>query len=139
MVLNMAKGENNRRTLNLLRFLNWFYWGVEQFNVFSGKKNDLYGIIDYLVITEYSTIGIQSCGIDFAPHVKKITDDEFENAIKWLSCENRYLFLIGWRKVLKRRGLKQRIYKPRIGIFYLDEKQHLHFEEKETTFFDGKL
>jgi len=135
----MARTNHNLKTIKLLKYLEWFYWGVEQFNGFTGRKTDLYHIIDYVVITNHATIGIQSCGADFAPHIKKLLEEETENTIKWLSCKNRYLFLIGWRKVLLRRGLKRQIFKPRIGTFYLDESNNLLFQENDSSYFEGKI
>ena len=127
----MARTKATPRTLLFLRTLGWNYWPVERYNAFSGRKTDLFNIIDYLVITSRSTIGIQSCAGDYAAHVKKITEEEIDQTVAWLTDPNRKLFLIGWRKVLRVRGGKQRIYKPRIGVFYLDGS-HLAYQEKNT-------
>lgn len=129
----MARTNHNTKTLTLLKSWGWFWWGVEQNNVFSGKKSDLYNIIDYLVITRFSTIGVQSCGADFAPHKQKIMIDEKENTIKWLECENRLLILIGWRKLLQKKGGERKIFKPRIALIYILNGE-LYFEEKNTNF-----
>lgn len=130
----MARKSSTPRTLNLLREWNWHYWRVESYNAFSGKKSDLFNIIDYLVITDFSTIGIQSCGGDFNAHINKICIEEKEDTIRWLSSSHRKLILIGWRKVLKRRGMRLRIYKPRLAHIYLDGGMII-CEEKETDFY----
>lgn len=130
----MAKSTATQRTLELLRNWNWYYWKVEVFNSFSGRRNDLFGIIDYLVITDHSTIGVQSCGTAFSDHVKKLCIDEIENTTKWLRSDSRCIILIGWRKILKRRGLKQMVYKPRIAWLYIVDNK-LICEEKNTSFF----
>ncbi|MCK4521175.1 MAG: hypothetical protein KAU20_01285 [Nanoarchaeota archaeon] len=133
----MPKSRATPRTLKLLREWGWYYWGVEQHNAFSGRKTDLFHIIDYLVITNFSTIGVQSCAGDFAAHVKKLTEDELEHTLAWLRTPHRKLILIGWRKVLRKRGMKQRIYKPRIAWLYLDGDD-LILEEKDTTSYGQK-
>lgn len=130
----MARKSSTPKTLDLLRVWNWYYWRVESYNAFSGTKNDLFNIIDYIVITDNSTIGIQSCGVDFSAHERKICIDEIENTQLWLTPPHRKLLLIGWRKVLKRKGMKQRIYKPRIAHIYIHNDE-LIFEEKETDFY----
>lgn len=133
----MARKSSSPRSLELMRQWGWFYWGVEKYNAFSGKKSDLYHIIDYVVITPSSTIGVQTCGSDFSSHIQKISVDEIENTIKWLECDNRKLILIGWRKLLKRKGLKQKVYKPRIAWFYIEDGQ-LIVEEKDMKFYGQK-
>lgn len=127
----MAKGTATQRTLELLRDWGWYYWAVERFNGFSGRRTDLYHIIDYIVITDHSTIGIQSCGTDFSGHVNKLMIDEADNTILWLRCKRRKLILIGWRKVLKKRGWKVKVWKPRIAWLYIVEGE-LVLEEKKT-------
>lgn len=123
-----------QRTYPLLNQWGWPFWNVESYNAFSGRKNDLFGIIDIVAITNFSTIGVQVCSGDFSEHVKKITLDEIDNTINWLSCPNRKLLLIGWRKVLKRKGMKLKIYKPRIAWFYI-QGEDLVLEEKETDWY----
>jgi len=127
------------RTLKLLRELGFKPWPVERFNGFSGRRTDLFNIIDYLAITEYSTIGIQSCGTAFAPHLKKLTEEELTNTIDWLSCRNRKLILVGWRKVLMARGSKERIFKPRIAWLYLNHNGKVIVDEKETKGYGSAL
>lgn len=124
-------GKPTEKTLSLLRAFGWYYWRVESFNGFSGKKTDLFNIIDFLVITDYSTIGVQSCGADFASHITKLTVDQVDNTVAWLSGKNRKLLLVGWRKVLLRKGARQRIFKPRIAWVYISKKE-LIIEEKNT-------
>lgn len=131
----MAKITATSKTLTLLRFWGWYYWPVERFNAFSGRRTDLFHIIDYVVITPFSTIGVQSCGTDFAGHVKKLCVEEEFHTEKWLRNPSRRLIIIGWRKVLKRRGLKTKVYKPRVAWVYIkgnklicEEKNYAHYE-----------
>ena len=121
-----------QKTLELLKLWKWYYWPVERFNSFSGRRSDLYNIIDYLVITEFSTIGVQSCGTDFSGHVNKLIKDEYKNTILWLSQKNRKLLLIGWRKVLVARGMRQRIFRPRIAWVYILGCEII-IDEKDTA------
>lgn len=120
-----------QRTLELLRKWEWNYWCVESYNAFSGRRTDMFNIIDYVAITPFSTIGIQSCGTGFSDHMHKLLEDEGGSTACWLACPNRLLILIGWRKVLIRKGMKQRVWKPRIAWIYLEDNK-LIFEEKET-------
>lgn len=134
----MPPSKATPRTLEMLRSFGWYYWRVESFNAYSGRKTDLFNIIDYLVITPFSTIGIQSCAGDFAPHIRKLAEEEVDKTVAWLKCPNRQLYLIGWRKVLMRKGLKKRIYKPRVAIFYLNGDE-LIVEEKDTKWYGSQM
>jgi len=93
-----------------------------------GKRVDLYGIIDILAIDRYVTIGIQSCGQDFAAHRQKMI--EAESTGIWLSSPYRMLQLWGWRKVKKKRGGKQMIYQPRICHIFLKDNEVCWYEER---------
>lgn len=130
----MARKRTMPLTLDLLRSWGWNYWIVESFNSFSGKKNDLFNIIDVLVITQFSTIGVQSCGGDFSQHIQKLCVEEKDKTIKWIESHERKLILIGWRKILRERGKRATIYKPRIAWIY-PQGEDLVCEEKETGFF----
>lgn len=94
---------------------------VEQFNPHAGKfgiRKDLFNVIDIVAMGENSIIGIQSCGQSFAEHDRKILSEP--NALKWLECGGR-LILIGWRKVLKKRGGKLRVWSPRIKEYSAED------------------
>ena len=118
----MTKGiSNTSRTLEYIRSQGWIADKVEQFNPYAGKfgqRKDLFNIIDIVAIGENSIIGIQSCGQAFAEHDRKIL--ESENSVKWLECGGR-LLLIGWRKVLKKRGGKLKIWTPRVKEYELKD------------------
>jgi len=83
---------------------------VEQYNFFSGRKNDLFGIFDYLAIDNNKTIGVQSCGADIAAHFVTLLVDQRENTKIWLSNPNRQILLIGWRKLRGKRAFQPRIF-----------------------------
>ena len=81
-----------------------------------GIRIDLFGFGDIICCDRVrGIIAIQSCGQGFAEHYRKITKDEYvaNNAIEWLNCGGR-IELWGWRKILKNRGGKLRIWSPRI-------------------------
>ena len=120
-----------QRTLNLLRKQGYFPWIVEKFNGFSGRRTDLFNIIDILVLTPKRVIGVQSTGVDFSGHKKKLLIDEQRNTIHWLSTKGNDLFIIGWRKTKLKRLGKRFIYKPRIGRITL-ENNNLFFQEMDS-------
>jgi len=101
-----------------MRDLGYKCWMVERFIPFPkphGMRVDLFNIIDILCINETSTIGVQSCGQDFAAHKTKILENEYRQA--WLECVDRELWLIGWRKLKVKRGGKAVRWTPRILKF----------------------
>jgi len=119
----MAKGiSNTSRTLEYLRSQGWICDKVEQFNAYAGKfgqRKDLFGIIDIIALGEHpGAIGIQSCGQAFSEHDKKILDSPM--SLKWLE-KNNTLILIGWRKILKKRGGKLKIWAPRIKRYSIED------------------
>ena len=99
------------RTLKLLREWGLNYDKTETWIPFApgdprrrfspGMKKDYLGIIDYIAFNEIFTIGVQSCGADFAAHIRTICIDERLNTLDWLASPHRKLWLIGWRKVKK--------------------------------------
>jgi len=84
-----------------------------------GKRSDLFGIIDILAIDGPETIGVQSTGQAFSEHHKKLTEEKEQETIDWLQGGTRLLLLIGWRKLLKKRGGKLKLWKPRIRKYYI--------------------
>lgn len=90
---------------------------VERWNQFAGThgiRQDLFGFIDIIALdTDLGIVGIQSTGQDFAGHRRKMTDDRSEEMREWLRCGG-IVELWGWRKVKKKRGGKQMVWRPRI-------------------------
>jgi len=118
---------HTQRTIKLLENQGFKTWNVELWNSFSRRKTDLFGIIDRIAIRPGQIVGVQICGSDFQPHVRKITESEY--TVPWLES-GALLWLIGWRKVLKKRGGKQRIYRPRFGVFTAGADGVFFHEEK---------
>ncbi len=112
-----------QRTLALLKRRGFTCGIVERFvgkGAF-GKRIDLFGIIDIIALGPNGVLGVQSCGTAFSDHYKKMTIENRDRSIKWLTTPGTSLALIGWRKVKKKRGGKQMIYKPRVHVFHLDD------------------
>jgi len=97
---------------------------VEKFNPYAGPygiKQDFMGIIDILAMDkERGVVAYQVCGTDFAPHVHKLFANA-QDCIDWLSCPGTFLYIIGWRKLLKKRGGKAKVWTPRIQEFKLED------------------
>ena len=110
------------RTLKYYRELGYHCDVVERFIAFPppGHRRDYHGFGDILAYNNNETIMIQSCGASYSEHLKKILANA--NVPLWLAGP-RKLILCSWRKVLMRRGLKRKVFKPRIKeITYQDFK-----------------
>ena len=82
-----------QRTLKWLREQNIKYDIVESYNAFSKRRKDLFGIIDIVALHNKKIIGVQVCGADWTPHMKKIKTSPF--ALNWV--DGGELWLFGWR------------------------------------------
>ena len=118
----MKSLNHNQRTYNWLREQGWVVAKSEYYNFYSRRRTDLFGLFDCVCLGEGSIIGVQSCGSSFAKHNKKIIEDEevAPIAYKWLKNGGR-LILIGWRKILKKRGGKLKIWAPRIKEYKIGD------------------
>ena len=118
----MPKGLSNvQRTLRYLEQQGYISGIVERFNRYAGKfgiRQDLFGIFDLISIMPTGISGVQVCGSDFSAHNRKILENEV--APEWLKAGGSIL-LIGWRKVLKKRGGKLKIWSPRIKEYALED------------------
>ena len=121
-----------QRTLRALRDRGLVCAIVEKFNRYAGPhgiRQDLFGIIDVLALDpECGVIGVQSTGQDFAGHVRKLTEERYQETLDWLKTPGTALELWGWRKVKVKRGGKAVQWKPRVGVFRL-EGGEVVFEE----------
>ena len=112
------------RTLEYIRSQGWVADKVEIFNPYSGKfgkRKDFLNFADIIALGENSIIAIQSCGQAFSEHHRKLTEDEnaAPNVELWLKNGGR-LLLIGWRKLLLKRGGKAKRWTPRIREYSWD-------------------
>ena len=111
------------RTLKHLKDQGYTTGKTEQWNKFAGPhgiRQDLFGFIDYIAMDGKHVVGVQSCGTSYAEHERKIIEDCREKAVLWLRSGGQ-IMLIGWRKVLVKRGGKAKVYKPRIRFFELGD------------------
>lgn len=70
---------------------------VERHNSFSGKKNDLFGFVDIVAISDDETIGVQATSAaNVQSRVKKIVG--LSAARAWLACGSRKVWVVGWRR-----------------------------------------
>lgn len=131
----MGKQSYMSRTLRYIEEeWGWInHWRVESYNHFSGRKSDLFNIIDVLVATKFGPVGVQSCGGDFASHRKKIMEEEEYFTKVWLSIPKSQLWLIGWRKMKVKRGGKAVKFYPRVAqIKYKKKTDSLTFTEFDS-------
>ena len=101
------------RSLEWLREHKFQYSVASWYSAHDRRRHDLLGIFDYVGFApvigvdkkEFCLLGIQICGQDFQPHVRKINSSKF--ARLWIKSENEIL-LIGWRE-LKGKGMQPRL------------------------------
>lgn len=87
-----------------------------------GVRQDLFGIIDVLALDpERGVVGIQSCGQDFAVHLRKIREERAQEVHDWLSTPGTSLELWSWRMVKLHRGGKAMRWQPRIRQITLED------------------
>ena len=108
-----------QRTMRTLRERGSICAVVEKWNAHGrsgfGIRQDLFGIIDILVLEpDRGVLGVQACGSDFSEHMKKLTIENAQASIDWLSTPGTILELWGWRKVKVKRGGKAMRWAPRI-------------------------
>jgi len=117
-----------QRTLEVIKKDGLKYWITEHWNQYSRKRQDLFNIIDVLVL-DCGMVGFQVCGSDMASHKKKLLEDEKENTFAWLSQPGARLEVWGWRKLKKKRGMKATEWKPRIADILIVNGE-LYWEER---------
>ena len=119
-----------QRTLTEIKKHGLRYWKVETWNQWSKKRQDLFHIIDLLVL-DGGVLGIQVCqGSDYRQHIRKLTEQEQANTIAWLSQPGTRLEVWAWRKLKKKRGSKAMVWVPKItdillvnGCPYIEERK----------------
>ena len=116
-----AGTSHTSRTLERLRLRGFQVWVVEKFLPHVrrgdggwGGRQDMFGWCDIVAIDPKNgvTIGVQSTGDDYANHLRKLTIERAVQVREWLQAGNR-AELYAWRKVKKKRGGKQMVYRPR--------------------------
>lgn len=121
-----------QRTLAHLRDQGFKCEVVERWNMHSRTRHDLFHIIDIIALDPVNgVLGVQCFSTSFADHIKKMLGEHLDNTVSWLSTPGTKLYLYGWRKVVKQRGSKVMIYKPRIQELTLN-----NIEEIRADYFD---
>lgn len=95
----------------------WIQFGNDdprrkEFNI-NGFRKDLFGFIDLIALPAGKIVAIQVCGSDYASHDRTILNNKYAKI--WIM--NGGIELWGWRKVVKKRGGRLKIWKPRIKIY----------------------
>jgi hypothetical protein len=85
-----------------------------------GIHSDLFGIIDVLCLSTAGILGVQSCGSDYAEHMRKIKEEGREMALYWMGAGG-LLEIWAWRKIKMVRGGKAMRWEPRIHRFTVEE------------------
>ena len=111
-----------QRTLKYFRDLGYTIDVIERWIVIpglpgKGKRKDYLGFGDLLAFDDTDTLLVQSCGSAYSEHKKKIL--ALPGPSDWLMSRNRRLFLIAWRKLLKKKGGKLKIWVPRVAEFFV--------------------
>ena len=114
---------NTQRTLKYLKEKDYKCDIVERWipnpkHPGGGFRKDFMGLLDIIAIGENEIIGVQSCGSNFAEHDRNILANPVSKL--WLKT-GATLILIGWRKVKKKRGGKQMIWRPRVKVYTLED------------------
>lgn len=108
-----------QRTMRHLREEGNICAVVEKWNQYVGPhgiRQDLLGIIDIIVLDPVrGFVGIQACGgSGFSAHYKKLTQENAESSIAWLSTPGGRLEIWSWRKVKLQRGGVAIRWQPRV-------------------------
>jgi len=99
---------------------------TERWNAYAGPhgiRQDLFGIIDIITLDpERGVVGVQCCGgSGFSAHLKKIMVEHYQETLDWLQTPGTVLELWAWRKVKKKRGGKQMVWRPRIKEITMED------------------
>ena len=89
-------------------------------NPFSGKRKDLFHIIDIIALYPEGICGIQACGADRKAHDIKIR--ESMASLYWIDCGG-ILELWSWRKLKVKRGGKAVRWTPKIYRYTAEDMQ----------------
>ena len=105
-----------QRTLKALRNQGVLCDIVERFLSHAGPfgvRKDCFGFMDVIAIYPgRGIVAVQACSTDVKSHIRKITDDCTGEAIAWL--EFAEIEVWGWRKLVVKRGGKQKRWTPRV-------------------------
>lgn len=118
-----------QRTTELLRASKIPYEKTEYRHHITRKLIDLFHIIDVLAL-DGGFLGIQVCGDDLQPHIKKLTHKYRQNTLNWLNNNGR-IEIHAWAKRKYKRGSKNMIWKCRIvDILLINNDLVVEYREK---------
>lgn len=103
-----------QRSLALLRKRGYTVYITEYWQAYAKIRKDLYGWIDIMAINPETqeTLGVQTTtGTNLSARIKKA--EGLDAYHEWLKCGNVAEFH-GWRKILKKKGGKLKIWAPKI-------------------------
>ena len=125
----MAKLSYVSRTLRWLEDQGYEHIGkCQHWNHHAKRSIDLFGIFDIMTVSAGEITGVQVCGEDWMRHVRKMSDAPVLEA--WLRA-GAGCILIGWRKVVYRRGSTKMVYRPRVAIWTIGEDGRPELTEVE--------
>ena len=101
------KTKSVQRTCAVLREQEIRYEIREKWNQYSRKRQDGHGFIDVeaLYLDRKQIVGIQCCGTDIQPHIRKMQGTCAAAAKDWLKCGGG-IEIWAWRRLKKKRGGK---------------------------------
>ena len=122
----MSKLSPTQRTLRELRNQGRVAAVVERWNQHGGThgiRQDLFGIVDVLALDpKRGFVGVQACaGSGFAAHFRKLTIDNAQASLDWLQTPGGVLEIWAWRKLVRKRGGKAKIWVPRVVEVTLED------------------
>jgi len=89
--------KHTERTIALLQEAGMQCDVVERWIPGAGVRRDFLGCIDIIAFNHATTLGVQSCGEDFAQHALKMLDEP--RLGHWLEAPKRHAVLVGWRRL----------------------------------------
>jgi hypothetical protein len=125
--------ESVQRTMRHLRGQGCICAVVEKWNAFAGpvkpdgtrigQRNDLFGIVDVLVLDpQRGFVGVQCCArTGYSNHFRKLTEDCSQACIDWLTTPGGKLEIWAWGKVKIVRGGKAERWEFKIRELTLDD------------------
>jgi hypothetical protein len=111
---------STQKTLKFLRDLGHEPEVVEHYNSFTKQRKDLFGFADIISPSGHDIWAVQTFTTAWNQHIDKLKEDiVFPKVVLWLNSGGRILF-IGWRKVKKKRGGKQMVWRPRLSEIFIE-------------------
>lgn len=128
----MATLQSVARTMAACREAKRYVWKAERWNPYArggqGAREDFFHFIDIIAIDSDAVVAIQACTNSSAEHRGRIMHSEY--AMAWALTGNP-IELWCWRKLKKKRGGVQMVWKPKIEIITKEDFETTFEERKE--------